>query len=48
MGIVETNMETSVMGYIGHMLGLYRVLYRDNGKDNRNYCIIMGSIMGII
>ena len=26
-------METTIMGYIGYMLGLYR----DNGEENGNY-----------
>ena len=29
-------METTMMGYIGVILGLYRGLYRDNGKENGN------------
>ena len=30
-------METTIMGYIGVMLGYISGLYWDNGKDNGNY-----------
>ena len=30
---MENKMETTIIGYIGYILGLYR----DNGKDNGNY-----------
>ena len=33
MGIMEKKMETTTMGYIGIIQGLYR----DNGKENGNY-----------
>ena len=29
--------HSTMMGYIGVILGLYRGLYRDNGKENGNY-----------
>ena len=29
------------------LMGLYRVLYRDNGKENGNYSILIGSILGL-
>ena len=34
-GIMEKKMETTIMGYIGVILGLYW----DNGKENGNYKI---------
>ena len=33
-------METTIMGYIGYILGLYW----DNGKENGNYCSIVGIV----
>ena len=33
IGIMENKMETTIMGFIGYMMGLYR----DNGKENGNY-----------
>ena len=45
-GIMEKNMETTKMGYIGYILGLYR----DNGKENGDYhlggCYIIGDVLG--
>ena len=31
-------METTIMGFIGYIMGLYW----DNGKENGNYCSILG------
>ena len=30
---MEKNLETTIMGYIGSTLGLYRGLYRDNNTS---------------
>ena len=38
-------METTIMGYIG-IIGYMLVLYRDNGKENGNYCGIL-EFMGL-
>ena len=32
-GIMEKKMETTIMGFIGYIMGLYW----DNGKENGNY-----------
>ena len=36
--IMEKNMETTIMGYIRVILGLYR----NNGKENGNCCSVIG------
>ena len=36
IGIMEDNMETTIMGYIG-IIGYILGLYWDNGKENGNY-----------
>ena len=43
-------METTIMGYIGYILGLLLgVIYWDTGKENGNYYIIIGYILhGVI
>ena len=33
-------METTIMGYIGYILGILLGLYWDDGKENGNYYII--------
>ena len=33
VGIMEKKMESTIVGSIGYILGLYR----DDGKENRNY-----------
>ena len=36
-GIMEKNMETTIMGEIGIIGYIYWGLYWDNGKENGNY-----------
>ena len=47
IGRIEKKMETTIMGlyrdYIGYILGLYW----DNGKENGNYYIKIGYIVGL-
>ena len=40
---MEKKIETTIMGYMGYMLGLYR----DNGKENGNYYIIIEYTLGL-
>ena len=44
IGIMEKKKETTIMG-----LGFWVILglYRDNGKENGNYYIIIGYILGL-
>ena len=45
IGRMEKKMETTEMGYMGYMLGLYW----DNGKENRNYYNgLYGVYVGVI
>ena len=46
-GIMEKKMETTTMGYIG-IIGYILGLYGDNGKENGNYYIIIGYILGFL
>ena len=39
IGIMEKKMETTIMGYIGIIMGYILGLYRDNGKENGNYYV---------
>ena len=38
IGIMEKKMETTRIGFIGYIMGLYW----DNGKENGNYYSILG------
>ena len=40
---LQSNALTATMVYLGVILGLYW----DNGKENGNYCIIIGYILGL-
>ena len=46
-GIIDKKMETTIMDYIGYILGLYWGLYWDNGKENGNHYSIIGCILGL-